>query len=189
MWEEEKELAHELNIAFYSKFWNTLPQSAVQLLHSRLFFCLIWFQHLREINTVKQDFHIYISFYIMNESKAIQISHFRIWLNTAETWLTLEWHKVLFVTESLLWIWACCAEQKAKLKQMDICYFFKRKALERNSWPYIAFQTRPLSAQIFTKKCSDHAFSKNRPAYSRAPLFNTGLLHSTSSHCSYLTTF
>lgn len=46
-----------------------------------------------------------------------------------------------------------------------------------------------MSAQIFTKKCSDHAFSKNRPAYSRAPLFNIGSLHSTSSHFSYLTTF
>lgn len=66
--------ACELKEAFIQSF-DTLPQSAVQLLHSSDF-NLNLFTHLREIIPLRQDFHIYFSFFLKDESKAIQIFSF-----------------------------------------------------------------------------------------------------------------
>lgn len=64
---------------------------------------------------------------------------------------TLDWHlndtKYLFVTESLLWIWACCAEQKNSFLNILVVFLLK-EALEMNSQPYCFFKRDLLSAQI-----------------------------------------
>lgn len=52
-----------------------------------------------------------ISMFLFHSTRRMSLKPFKyLILENIRIPLTLEWHKVLFVTEGLLWIWARCAE-------------------------------------------------------------------------------
>lgn len=67
-------------------------------------------------------------------------------------------------------------------------FFFRKRSLRKKYLTLLLFQTRLECTDLY-KEISWSCLFKNRPAYSTAQFFNIGLLHSTSSHFSDLTTF